>query len=58
MSGCASSGSTARMPTGFLVAKVVTPAHLRVHAIGYDYVLGVWRDDLGVESVRMYGLER
>ena len=46
------------MPTGFLVAKVVTPAHLRVHAIGYDYVLGVWRDDLGVESVRMYGLER
>ena len=45
-------------PAGFLVARVVTPARLRVHEIGSDYVLGVWRDDLGVESVRMYALER
>ena len=26
--------------------------------IGEDYVLGLWRDELGVEYVRMYGLER
>ena len=45
-------------PAGFLVAKVVMPARLRVHEIGADYVLGVWRDELGVESVLMYGLTR
>ena len=26
--------------------------------IGEDYILGVWRDELGVEFVRMYGLEK
>lgn len=45
-------------PAGLLVARVVTPAQLRLHEIGSDYVLGVWRDDLGVESVRMYPLAR
>ena len=26
--------------------------------IGDDYVLGVWRDDVGVEYVRLYALEK
>jgi hypothetical protein len=26
--------------------------------VGEDYLLGVWRDELDVESVRVYGLER
>ena len=35
---------TDRVPVGF--------------EIGEDHVLGLWRDELGVEYVRMYGLER
>ena len=26
--------------------------------IGDHYILGVWRDELGVEHVRLYGLEK
>jgi hypothetical protein len=35
---------------------VRTPADLRVFAIGRDWLLGVWQDELDVEYVRAYGL--
>lgn len=35
---------------------VVLPPGFRPHDIGSDYVLGVWRDELGIEFVRMYDL--
>lgn len=31
-----------------------TPAALTIREIGEDYVLGVWRDELDVETVRLY----
>ncbi|MEX0893035.1 MAG: hypothetical protein WEB88_12780 [Gemmatimonadota bacterium] len=37
---------------------VELPKELEVHEIGEDYVLGRWRDELGVEYVRRHGLER
>jgi hypothetical protein len=43
-------------PDGSLLTDVVTPERFRVMEIGSDYVLGVWRDDLDVEYVRMYSL--
>jgi hypothetical protein len=33
-----------------------TPAGFVLHDVGPDFVLGAWRDDLGVEYVRIYGL--
>lgn len=45
-------------PGGAWVANVETPGRLRVTRIGADEVLGVFEDDLGVESVRRYRLER
>ena len=35
---------------------VVLPPGFRPHDIGADYVLGVWRDELGIEFVQMYDL--
>jgi len=32
------------------------PPEGRITEIGADYVLGVWKDDLGVGTVRMYGI--
>lgn len=43
---------------GTLIGRVETPARLEVHEVGADFVLGVWKDDLGVESVRRYSLRR
>ncbi len=43
---------------GILLGTVVTPAGLQVHQIGADFLLASWRDDLGVEHVRLYELER
>ena len=37
---------------------VETPPRLRVLEIGEDYILGVVRDELGVESVQLWALER
>jgi hypothetical protein len=34
--------------------RVTTPAGLRVVQIGEDFVLGIYRDVLGVETVRKY----
>jgi hypothetical protein len=41
---------------GAMLGDIVTPARFRVRDIGGDYVLGVWRDELDVERVRVYAL--
>jgi hypothetical protein len=45
-------------PEGRMLGAVVTPARFRVHDIGEDYVLGVWKDELDVEHVRVFPLEK
>lgn len=39
-------------------AVVRMPRGLTVHEIGDEYVMGMWRDDLGVEYIRFYSLAR
>jgi hypothetical protein len=41
-------------PEGRWLGSVNTPVGLRVLQIGSDFVLGVWKDDLEVEHVRVY----
>ena len=41
---------------GSLLATAAMPARFEVQEIGPDWVLGVWRDELGIESVRLHGL--
>jgi hypothetical protein len=45
-------------PEGRMLGTVATPARMRVLDIGRDYVLGSWTDDLDVEHVRMFALEK
>ncbi|MCK5653249.1 MAG: hypothetical protein KAJ42_17810 [Gemmatimonadetes bacterium] len=45
-------------PEGAVLGRVSLPAGLYVQEIGEDYVLGVYTDDLDVEYVHMYRLER
>jgi len=45
-------------PEGRALGSVVTPPGLRVLEIGRDYVLGVWRDDLDVEYMRLHRLDK
>lgn len=45
-------------PDGRWLGTVATPAGLEVYEIGHDYVLGLRKDDLGVEHVDMYALTR
>ncbi len=45
-------------PVGQLQGEVQLPAHFDVREIGTDWVLGIWRDDLDVEHVRIYKLDR
>jgi hypothetical protein len=45
-------------PDGSLAATVQTPPGLYVLEIGEDYILGLVRDELDVESVRLYALDR
>lgn len=45
-------------PEGSLLGRVQLPEGLIVEEIGADYVLGRWTDELDVEHVRMFGLER
>lgn len=40
---------------GRAIATVQTPARLDLHQIGSDFILGRWRDDDDVNSIRMYG---
>jgi len=39
---------------GKMIGMVDTPAGLQITEIGVSYILGVWRDQEGVESVRLY----
>lgn len=43
---------------GRLLGDVQLPSKLFVFEIGDDYVLGAWKDDLDVESVRAYRIRR
>jgi hypothetical protein len=43
---------------GALLGTVETPAGVRVLEIGGDYLLGVWADDLDVQHVRLYRLDK
>mgnify|MGYP001821510072 FL=1 len=45
-------------PEGRLVATLPLPDELRVLEIGADYVLGSYSDELGVQYLRMYALQR
>ena len=45
-------------PDGVYLGTVKLPQDLDVMEIGMDYVLGVARDELGVEYVQVYGLDR
>jgi hypothetical protein len=45
-------------PEGRMLGTVATPARFRVFEIGTDYVLGVWADDMDVEHVRLFTLEK
>lgn len=45
-------------PVGALVGRLSLPVRLSPLEIGPDYLLGVGRDELGVESVRLYRLSR
>ena len=45
-------------PDGAYLGTVKLPHDLQVMEIGRDHVLGVARDELGVEYVRMFGLDR
>jgi hypothetical protein len=44
--------------TGVLRAEAVDASNMKVVEIGRDYLLGVLRDDLGVESVVKHLLRR
>ncbi len=45
-------------PEGRWMGTVETPAGLEVTQIGSDVVVGVWADEYGVESARVFGLIR
>lgn len=45
-------------PEGRVLGFVETPSGLRIYEIGEDYILGRATDDLGVEYVQMWSLER
>jgi hypothetical protein len=45
-------------PEGRMLGTVATPARFRAFEIGADYVLGVWKDELDVDHVRMFRLEK
>jgi hypothetical protein len=43
---------------GRMMGSIETPPAVAVREIGRDYLLGTWTDDLDVEYVRMYRLDR
>jgi hypothetical protein len=45
-------------PSGRWVTTVTVPGSIDIHDIGEDYILGVWKDELEIEYVRMYSLDR
>jgi len=47
---------TVYRPDGVQLGNVEIPVGFRVSEIGADYVLGIARDELGVERVQMYAI--
>ena len=45
-------------PEGLVQGFVETPPGLVIYEIGEDYILGKMQDELGVEYVHLWGLER
>ncbi len=45
-------------PDGVWLGSLELPPRFAPHHIGGDFVLGVWRDELDVESVRLYELTK
>jgi hypothetical protein len=45
-------------PRGGMLGRVALPPTFRPTDIGADYVLGVWTDDLDVERIHVYSLEK
>jgi hypothetical protein len=45
-------------PDGRWLGEVETPPGGRVTHVGSDFVLGVWTDELDVQQVRLYDLEK
>ena len=45
-------------PEGVAQGIVELPADFDVHYVGATYVLGVWEDELGVEHIRRYAVDR
>jgi hypothetical protein len=45
-------------PDGILLGEVETPYGVRIFQIGSDFMLGVGRDAMDVEQVRVYGLNK
>ena len=45
-------------PEGRVLGFVETPAGLRIYEIGGDYILGLVTDDLGVEYIQVWSLQR
>jgi hypothetical protein len=45
-------------PEGRMLGSVALPDRFRPTQIGSDFVLGVWSDDLDVQHVRMYRLDK
>ena len=45
-------------PSGIWLGDIETPGRFNILDIGADYLLGVTRDEMGVEYILMYGLER
>ncbi len=45
-------------PEGGWLGTVETPYGGYIHQIGDDFLLGIWVDELDVEQVRMYRIER
>jgi len=43
---------------GRLVTALQVPDRLRLFDVGADWILGVWRDDLDVERIRLYRLRK
>ncbi len=43
---------------GLYQGRVALPGRLRVHAIADDAVAGVWTDADGIESVRVYRIQK
>lgn len=45
-------------PRGRMLGTVATPLDFDIYEVGGDWLLGVWTDEVGVEHVRVYGIEK